>query len=140
LNIAGKMVTIDQSNPTASCSYTLSPSSTGVGVAGGTGNLLVQAPEGCRWTAVSQELWISLTSSQTGMGTAAVFYSVMANPSANPRTGTIQVEDQSFTITQAGSCNLALSAAPTQTFTSLGGSLKVNLTGGCNWTAASSAA
>lgn len=47
--------------------------------------------------------WINITSSSIGMGNGTVSYTVAANPGASQRTGTITVNGQVHTITQAGS-------------------------------------
>src|SRR5439155_19143346 len=99
----------------------LSPSTAAVPASGGEGTLLVQAPRAdCEWRAASQAGWITLTSGMSGTGTGAITYSIAANPLPGARTGSIKVEDKSFTITQAGTCTLSLGPATRQAFTPLG--------------------
>jgi|GEM_PF-3078660 len=142
ITIADHTVKIHQQGPpSAVCTYAPSPTSTATPVSGGTGNILIQTLETCRWTAISQESWITLTSAPTGTGIGAVSYAVEANPGTGPRTGVITIEDSSFTLTQAGSCGFTLSPATAQSFTFLGGSRSVGITSSsaCQWAATSSA-
>jgi|GEM_PF-2283354 len=134
--------TVNPAAPTSSCSLTLSPAAASVPASGGTGNLLVQATRGdCQWRAASQTNWITLTAGFSGTGTGTISYSVEANPLPSARTGTITVEDQSFTLAQAGSCSFSLGPLTTQAFTALGGRSKITLsaTSGCHWTATADA-
>src|SRR5262249_8869432 len=95
--------------------------------------------DSCAWTASSQASWLHLTAGFSGTGAGAVSYSVEANPDASPRTGTITVAQQTFTLTQAGACHFTLRPATAQTFTALGGqgSLEVTTLSSCSWSATS---
>ena len=65
--------------------------------------------------------WITVTGSTFGGTSGAVNFTVAANPAGTPRSGTIQVGDQVFTIQQvANTCSYALNAAGAR-FTSTGG-------------------
>ena len=92
------------------CSYTISPTSQSVPSAGGTGIVSVTAPSGCTWTAVSNASWLLITSNSTGAANGTVNYSVLANSTANSRSGTLTVAGKSFTVNQQG-------ASPTASFT-----------------------
>lgn len=83
------------------CSFGITPSSASFPHNGGTGSVEVVATNNnCPWTSTSNASWISiLTSGSTGNGT--VTYAVSANPDFTPRTGTITIAGQTFTITQA---------------------------------------
>jgi hypothetical protein len=65
----------------------------------------VIAPSGCSWAASTTASWIHLLpvsgAPLSGAGVGVIFYSVDANSSAVPRTGTISVGGQTFTITQS---------------------------------------
>ena len=84
------------------CTYSLSPTSQHFPAAGGTGSVNVSTQSGCSWTAVSNVAWIHITSGSSGTGSGTVSYSVDANESPDPRTGTMTIAGQSFTVTQAG--------------------------------------
>ncbi|HWP43423.1 MAG TPA: S-layer homology domain-containing protein, partial [Blastocatellia bacterium] len=53
----------------------------------------------CNWTATSNVPWITVTSG-SGTGDGAVSYTVAANTSPSPRTGTITIAGQAFTVYQ----------------------------------------
>ena len=90
----------------ASCSYSLSPSSASVVAAASTGNTFtVNTSSGCSWTAStsSTSTFLHITAGGSGTTSGPVTYSVDANWSTSPRTGTISVTSTNgFTVTQAG--------------------------------------
>jgi hypothetical protein len=101
ISVASETFTVTQS--AAGCTYQLVPAGATVSPAGATGQTFeVQAPGGCPWTAATVTPWITL-SSASGSGTGTVTYGVDANPEP-PRTGTIQVAGQTFTVQQATDC------------------------------------
>ncbi|HEU4388310.1 MAG TPA: glycoside hydrolase family 44 protein, partial [Blastocatellia bacterium] len=65
----------------------------------GTGGFAVTAPAGCSWAAASNASWISITAG-TGTGNGTVAYSITSNAAATPRSGTITVDGQTFTVLQ----------------------------------------
>jgi len=68
----------------------------------------VTSPAGCSYTTVSNASWITILSGASRrLGTEAVSYSVAAYSGTTPRSGTMTIAGQNFTVTQAGS-----SAAP----------------------------
>ena len=83
------------------CTYSLSASSVQMEANGGSGSFTVLTDEACTWTAVSAAEWISVTSGASGSGTANVSYTVLANGLTEERTGSIQIADKSFSVTQA---------------------------------------
>ena len=60
------------------------------------------AVAGFSWKAVSMSAWITITSGFTGTGNGTVGYSVSANSESTPRSGSVTVAGESFTITQSG--------------------------------------
>jgi len=80
----------------------ISPVSKTFSIFGGTGHIDINATDGCRWNATAADYWITITSGTSGTGSGAVYFEVPVNSSACPRTGTITVADQVFTITQQG--------------------------------------
>ena len=94
--------------------YTLSPDfSTGCAVTLGTnsgtaisyadaGSIAVNAASDCVWQVTSNAAWIQVDSGTLGVGQGNLSYSVLANGTTSPRTGTITVGGQTFTLTQAG--------------------------------------
>jgi len=87
------------------CNYSLSVYSKPFISTGGSGTVSVIAGAGCSWTAAAGVSWISVTSGSSGSGNGTITYSVTANSSSQQRTGSITVEDKSFTIIQAGTSN-----------------------------------
>lgn len=82
---------------------TLSPvSKTFATAATGTGSVTVNATAGAVWAAVSNFPWITVTSGFSGSGNGTVSFAITANTLADPRTETISIGGQMFTVTQAG--------------------------------------
>ena len=101
----------------------------------------VSLPPGCDWTATPSAVWITINSGSSGAGNGTVNYTVAAN-SGPQRVGTITVNGQSFTITQApnlSTCGFSLNKS-SDTFPQEAGSRPLNLTAGagCAWNAVSS--
>jgi len=108
LAIAGQTFTITQ----AGCTYSISSASQSFTASGGSGT--VNVTSGCAWTATSNEGWITVNSGSSGNGNGTVTYSVTTNKDTlnsgtSPRTGTITIAGQTFTVTQSGiSCTYSL--------------------------------
>jgi hypothetical protein len=136
LTIAGRVVTVTQGE---GCTSAITPASQSVAASGGTGTVALATAAGCSWSARSNASWIAITSSQTGSGPGTVAFSV--TPSDGPaRTGTLTVDGQAFTVSQASGCRYALDPA-SQSIDDAGGAGVVNVHagGGCAWTATSTA-
>ena len=84
------------------CAQTISQASRSFASEGGTGSVNVTSTSGCAWTASSNASFIAVTSGGSGNGGGTVTYSVAANTSASPRTGTLTIAGQTFTVTQDG--------------------------------------
>jgi len=63
------------------------------------------AAGGCGWTAVSNAAWLTVTASASGSGSGTVNFSVAANNTSEPRTGTMTVAGSTFAVDQAGNTN-----------------------------------
>ncbi|MEW6733192.1 MAG: reprolysin-like metallopeptidase, partial [Acidobacteriota bacterium] len=129
--------------PGVVCTFTISPTSTSIPAAGGTGSITVTASDSsCTRTAVSNAPFITVTSGATGTGSGTVNYSVASNSSTLPRTGTITVAGQTFTVNQDAGTGCVFSISPNnQSFAAVGGNGTVNVTTdtACSWTATSNA-
>jgi hypothetical protein len=88
--------------PPPTCTYQLTPESATAGADGGSGTFRVDAAEGCTWTAVPDDAWLTIASGAEGSGTGTVVYQLESYSSANERTGTITVADRTFTVRQSG--------------------------------------
>ena len=106
------------------------PASTPITISGGT-------PSGCRWTAVSNVPWITISFGSSGTTSGTTGYTVGANPSTNSRSGTITIVNRTFTVNQSGaSCSYSVS--PTTASVAAAGSsgtFTVIVPQGCAWTA-----
>jgi uncharacterized protein (TIGR03437 family) len=78
---------------------TLSPTTATIGPSATDGKLNVTIGASCPWVAFSNVSWLQITSANSGFGNFTLTYHAAANPSS-PRTGTIQVGPQTFTVTQ----------------------------------------
>jgi CARDB/S-layer homology domain/Putative binding domain, N-terminal len=120
-----------------SCTYSISSTSASFSASGGPGSFGVTTQTGCGWSASSDVGWITTSSSGTGSGT--VNYSVAQNSSTSSRTGHVNVQGQTHTVTQSGiSCTYSISP-PSASFSSSGGpgSFGVTTQTGCGWSASS---
>ncbi|MDX6575897.1 MAG: hypothetical protein QOE96_1850 [Blastocatellia bacterium] len=86
--------------PRSNCTYALSPLSQNVFASGGGGNVGVTTQDGCNWIATSNAAWITVTGGSSGTASGTVTYSVAANPISSPRSGTITIAGQFFTVNQ----------------------------------------
>lgn len=137
INVAGQVHTVTQAS---GCAVTLASASGNVAAGAGSSSAPLQRSDaacGWSWTASTSTSWISLPS---GSGTTAtVPFNVTAN-TGPVRVGTITVNGQTFTVTQASGC--AATFAPTSA--SLGnasGASSVTVTmsnAACTWTATTS--
>ena len=141
LTVGGQAFTVTQAG--AACSYAISPTSQSVIAGGGTGSTSVTAQTGCAWTAVSNSTsWLTVTAGASGSGNGTVIFSAAANATTSPRTGTLTIGGQTFTVDQAAvGCNYTITPTA-QNVSSSGGSPStvVATTTGCAWTAASNTA
>ena len=81
------------------CTYSLSPSSATFGVAGGAGSISVTVAAACSWNASTTQTWIAITSG-VGLGSGTAAFTVAANGGA-PRTGSVSIGGQSFSVSQS---------------------------------------
>lgn len=82
------------------CGATLTPSSASAGSGGGASTVTITLPSTCTWTAMSTAEWI-LPSETAGTGSATLAYTVPANPTTSVRSGSITLNEQTFTVTQS---------------------------------------
>lgn len=101
------LVTIDCSN----ASVTFNPPSASVGADAATVQAPLTGTAGCGWRATSNAAW--LTTASSGVGDGAVTFTVTANTTAAPRTGTIAAGNATLTVTQAAPVPAAVTATAT---------------------------
>jgi hypothetical protein len=129
IHVGDRVVTVVQAS---GCTFTLSPSSASYGAAAGSGSFTVTASDAaCMWSADPLDPWIAITT----VNGSTVTYGVTQNSGA-PRTGTIDVEGQTFTITQANGCTYTV-GPQSVAFETNGGSGTINVTtdATCYWKA-----
>ena len=111
LTVAGQTFTVNQA--AAACSYT--PCRHVGRRRGGTGSTTVTTLAGCAWTGVSNNTgWLTVIKGATGSGPGSVAFSASANPNTSPRTGTITIAGQTFTVTQAAAAFIYTCSRPIQ--------------------------
>jgi uncharacterized repeat protein (TIGR01451 family) len=98
MTIAGQTFTVTQS--AGPCIYTTSPTNMAFGASAASSSVNVTATANCTWQAISDSFWINVFSGSTGTGNGAFSYAVDTNNTGSPRTGTITVGGQAFTIYQ----------------------------------------
>jgi hypothetical protein len=133
LMIRGTRLTIAQAS---GCTYGLAPAGQDVPATGGSGVMSLTTGADCAWNAASSASWIALSGS-AGAGPGQVRFDATSNPGA-PRSATITIGGQIFTVNQASSCTFLL-APPSHEFDANGGggNILVIVSGACTWTAAS---
>ena len=136
VSAGGQTFTVTQGS---GCTFTITPPSENVAAAGGNGNIAVNSPAGCAWTAAANADWLSITapSPAAGNGPGNVTYAAAPNSGAQ-RTGTLTVAGQTFTVTQASGCTFTV-APDTVTSPAAGARARVDVTGAidCQWTSSS---
>jgi len=95
---------------TGTCGYSASPTVHSFTSGGGAGTVNVTANAGCQWPATvdSGNTWLTINSGNNGVGNGSANFTVAANHTNSPRTGTLNVAGQTITINQAASSLLLL--------------------------------
>lgn len=119
----------------AQCTFSLSPAGVNIGAAATTGTISIAGAAGCSRTAVSNASWLTITFGQSGTGSGSAGWAAERNTTAAPRTGTLAVAGQVFTVTQSGAnCLFELDPAAISLPVAGGaGSFRIKTT--CSWTA-----
>jgi uncharacterized protein (TIGR03437 family) len=119
------------------CTYTFNPLNQTAQPAGGNFNLAVGTT--CTWLASTTTPWIAFNTSQTpsGMtGNGTLSYTIAPNNAVASRSGTIQINNQTFMVTQFGTgCNYTV--APTvanYNSKAASGQVMVQTDSSCSWT------
>ena len=85
------------------CTYSIPETIKAFGSGGAIGSIVVMAGNGCAWSAMSNAPnWLTVTSGSSGVGNGTVSYAISENFTTSPRTGTLLVAGNTFTVTQAG--------------------------------------
>ena len=108
------------------CTATINQASQNFVAAGGIGSVNVTTAAGCAWGAVSNASWIGLVNSGGG-GNGSLGYVVAANGGA-PRTGTISIAGQTFTVMQSSCSNISATGA-SPSLAAVGSTVRITGTG-----------
>jgi len=122
------------------CGFAINPTNASFPAQDGGDFVNVTTATGCAWTASSNNAWITIDFGASGNGLGQVAYLVAANPGP-PRTGTMTIAGQTFTVSQSGGCPTisinpanatlpagSLGTAYSQTFSQTGGAGAANFT------------
>jgi hypothetical protein len=134
--IAGQPFTVEQQGSSIPCAYSISPTNRTQDSGSATGAVAVTAREGCEWSVISTNDWITILSIVTNASGGWVTYSLASNPASAIRTGKIQIGDQFFTIRQSGTVPCSYWISPSGLTHDAGGATgMVTLTTqtGCPW-------
>lgn len=85
------------------CSITLNPPRASLTGAVFAGRFNVNGSVGCQWTPTSPDSWITIASFSSVNGSGAVDYALTPNFTGAERSGTVRVNNETFTITQGAS-------------------------------------
>ena len=133
ITVAGQTFTVNQ---LSGCTYSLGSTGASSGSGGGAASFTVTAGTGCTWSAATTYSWLHTSSSGTGNSSAqTVNYSVDAN-TGPARSGTITVQGQTFTVSQASGCTYSVTGVTGITFAAGVGSDTYTITtnnSACTW-------
>jgi len=121
---------------TATCSYSINPTTQIIQSSEQTVTYGVNAPSGCSWTAMSDQSWATIISGASGTGAGLVTIQTTANNTGSTQSASLTINTASAILTQApSSCTYSLSSYSAALGAS-GGPLQVNVTTSpsCPWT------
>ncbi|HZH89383.1 MAG TPA: BACON domain-containing carbohydrate-binding protein, partial [Pyrinomonadaceae bacterium] len=145
ITINGQTFTVTQAGTPPVCTTTLAATGREVPGSGATFSVAFTTQAGCAVSATSNAAFITVNAATVdGNGAGSVSYTVQLNPTAAARTGTITINGQTFTVTQAaGSTACTYAIYPTvRAFTansSASGRFTVITQSGCQWSATTTA-
>jgi hypothetical protein len=124
------------------CVYSLSRTSQISPPNGGGGSVALNTAIGCGWSAVSNDGWITITSSDSGNGSTTVSFEMRDNFDPAFRIGTLTIAGLTFTVIQEGLASIECSNSISprfDSFPSSGGSSSVSVIAAnqCIWSAVS---
>lgn len=137
-NGAGGKVALNVQVSAGSCAYSITPASRSVAYTSGSSSVAVTTTTGCTWSAVSNDAWLTVTSSSSGTGSGTVSYSIDANTALTSRIGTLTVASLTHTVTQSAAPACTYSISPTAASFSASpvtNSFTMSAGTGCAWTA-----
>lgn len=117
----------------------LSPASAAFASDGGDASVNVTFTAGCSWTASSNDFWITVPSGSGGIGSGTLNYTVNANLTGSPRSGSITVAGSTFSVSQSNQpCSYSITPASVSvTAQGTSDAVAVTALAGCKWKATS---
>jgi hypothetical protein len=97
------------------CTYKLDAMNSAFSSSAGTDSVKVITQSGCKWSVTNSLSWLTITSGSSGTGNGTAKYSVAANTGTTSRSGTLTIAGQTFSVTQDGVKQFALTAAKSGT-------------------------
>lgn len=125
------------------CDFSVDPTTTTVAATGGSDTISMTTSNGCAWTAVSNDGFITITSGNSGSGDGTIGYSIATNTSSLGRIGAIIFFGEPFPVIQLGTSGSGCAYSLSETNVTLpanGGTrtVAVKFDGpGCSWSAVS---
>ncbi len=99
--ITPQAISLNGAGMAQACVSSITPASQLYAAAGASDSVTVTAANNCQWSSISNVDWIVINSG-AGTGSGTVQFSVSPNTTAQPRSGTITLANQTETITQMG--------------------------------------
>lgn len=124
------------------CRLDVVPSSAAFALDGGRGNMVISSPDNCDWRVSTSADWIRILGEADEISPERVAYEIDRNEAVSPRTATIRVGDQLFTVTQEGVSPCVHIAQPSHgNFFAQGGegAFRIATRDYCHWQARSNA-
>jgi hypothetical protein len=133
LVVQGQSLVITQHG--IACSYSVSPKTVTHGYGATANSFNVTTTNGCGWTVLNTNPWVIITSNGTGSASSPVGYRVLENPNPVDRIGALNIEGQTYTITQRmATCAISLSATNrSHGHGATSNSVDVDTAAGCPW-------
>ena len=103
LNVGGfTQLVVQDAGLADDCSYSINPQFQSFPGNGGSGTVNVTAEERCAWQAFATAGWITITSTNLGVGNATISYCVAANPGTSGRSSSMIIGGKTFSVKQKG--------------------------------------
>lgn len=103
ITINNQTHTVTQNAPPPPCTYSINPTSMSMPANQMTSSpVTITTQAGCAWTSVPNVSWLTIQTGASGSGNGTMTFRTQNNNSSSPRTGTITIAGQTFTVTQAG--------------------------------------
>ena len=122
----------------ASCTYSINPTSVAIGAASASGTIFVSTQPGCSWSAASSSAFLSLENTTARSGSGTMPFTVAANTATSSRTASATIAGQRFTVLQDGvpPCTYTITSGPLD-FDRAGGTSTITVTTqpACVWSA-----